>query len=93
MDKPKGGRGHKAPYRTTHLRVPDPIKDRLQAIIDQWREETNNGEDPAPESKVTMEDYIKAIKILENSLTLKANAGGKIKTEIREALAILKGES
>ena len=32
---------------------------------------------------------IKSLKILENSLTLKANAGGKIKIEIRNAMKLL----
>lgn len=37
MDKPKGGRGKKAPYETTHLRVPVPIKDRVEELIDVYR--------------------------------------------------------
>jgi hypothetical protein len=92
MDKPKGGRGHSAPYRTTHLRVPEPIKDRLQAIIDEWREDFLKGEPSAIPDKIDFIDYLDVIAILENALTLRANAGGKIKTEIREAIAILKGE-
>jgi hypothetical protein len=92
MDKPKGGRGHRAPYQTTHLRVPAPIKDRLQAIIDEWREAYLAGEPSAIPEKIDFIDYLDVIGILENALTLKANAGGKIKTEIREAIAILKGE-
>lgn len=34
----KGGRGKKAPYATTHLRVPVPIKDRVQALIERFKE-------------------------------------------------------
>lgn len=37
MNKPTGGRGKKAPYESTHLRVPVPIKGRLQEIIDDYR--------------------------------------------------------
>jgi hypothetical protein len=37
-------------------------------------------------------DYCDAIAILEEALTLKANAGGAIKVKIREAIAILTGE-
>lgn len=40
MTKPVGGRGKKAPYETTHLRVPVPIKDNLQRIIDAYRDST-----------------------------------------------------
>lgn len=46
--KPKGGRGKTAPYATTHLRVPEPIKESLQAIIDGWRE---SGELPMNEAQ------------------------------------------
>lgn len=43
MLKPKGGRGHIAPYQTTHLRVPLPIKDEVQKVIDSYRESVLNG--------------------------------------------------
>ncbi len=38
MVKPVGGRGLKAPYETTHVRVPIPIKASVQALIDEFRE-------------------------------------------------------
>ena len=85
--KPKGGRGKTAPYKSTHLRVPEPIKDRIQAIIDDYRESLLNQE-PIPQEK----DLTQAIAVLREALTLPANTGGKIKVKIREALAIL-GES
>lgn len=34
----KGGRGAKAPYETTHVRVPLPVKEKVQAIIDAFKE-------------------------------------------------------
>lgn len=37
MDKPKGGRGIRAPYESTHVRVPVPIKDRVEELIEQYR--------------------------------------------------------
>lgn len=33
----KGGRGLKAPYETTHVRVPVPIKDKVQQLIDDYK--------------------------------------------------------
>lgn len=33
MAVPKGGRGQKAPYETTHVRVPIPIKDEVERLI------------------------------------------------------------
>lgn len=32
-----GGRGHKAPYKTTHQRVPEPVKPVLEKIIKAYR--------------------------------------------------------
>ena len=37
MVKPVGGRGNKAPYESTHVRVPIPIKSQVQALIDEFR--------------------------------------------------------
>lgn len=85
MPKPKGGRGKIAPYRTTHLRVPEPIKDQIQSIIDDYRESLLNQEPIEPSAK----ELTQAIAILREALTLPANTGGKIKVKIREALAIL----
>jgi len=38
MIKPKGGRGIKAPYKTQQMRVPVPIKDRVNELIASFRE-------------------------------------------------------
>lgn len=32
-----GGRGKAAPYATTHVRVPLPLKELIQAVIDNYR--------------------------------------------------------
>jgi hypothetical protein len=32
-----GGRGKKAPYETTHIRVPIPLKEVVQFLIDNYR--------------------------------------------------------
>jgi hypothetical protein len=37
MSKPVGGRGHKAPYETTHMRVPVPVKEKVEQIIEEFR--------------------------------------------------------
>lgn len=36
MTKPVGGRGKKAPYESTHVRVPLPIKDRVEQIKEMY---------------------------------------------------------
>jgi septal ring factor EnvC (AmiA/AmiB activator) len=38
MIKPKGGRGIKAPYKTQQMRVPVPIKDRVNKLIVSFRD-------------------------------------------------------
>ena len=39
MTIPKGGRGKKAPYETTQMRVPIPIKDQVNSLIAKFRGE------------------------------------------------------
>lgn len=36
--KPVGGRGRKAPYITTHVRVPEPVKHEVEKLIRQFHE-------------------------------------------------------
>jgi hypothetical protein len=38
MVKPLGGRGKRAPYETTQMRVPIPIKTQLESVIADYRE-------------------------------------------------------
>lgn len=40
MSKPKGGRGKKAPYETTVMRIPDPVVDLVEDICDAYRDGT-----------------------------------------------------
>lgn len=53
-NKPKGGRGIKAPYNTTIVRVPDPILTVVQKNIDIYREAVLNGLMPYDQS---LQDY------------------------------------
>ena len=32
MEKPVGGRGKSAPYKSTHVRIPEPIKGRVEEL-------------------------------------------------------------
>ena len=55
----KGGRGVKAPYTTTHVRIPEPIKDRVQALSEAFK----SGEMSEP---MTVEEAVEAAqKILK----------------------------
>lgn len=33
----KGGRGHKAPYDTTHVRVPVPLKPKVDILVEEYK--------------------------------------------------------
>lgn len=37
MANPVGGRGHKAPYTTTHVRVPEPVKTEVEKLIADYK--------------------------------------------------------
>jgi hypothetical protein len=78
---------------TEVIRVPKCFSEQLQAIardIDNGIDITvqRYSEDNTACNK-SDDNYQEAIDILENALTLKANAGGKIKDAIREALKLL----
>ncbi len=45
MVKPRGGRGNKAPYETTQMRVPIPIKPELESLIAAYRKKVLPAED------------------------------------------------
>jgi hypothetical protein len=40
MNKPIGGRGKKAPYETTHVRIPVDLKSQVEKLVEGYR---NNG--------------------------------------------------
>jgi len=48
----KGGRGRQAPYTSTHVRVPDPLKVEIERLIHQWRSLVDSG-DLSPTEAVT----------------------------------------
>lgn len=39
MAKPVGGRGIKAPYETTHMRIPIPLKEQIEVIVEDYKEQ------------------------------------------------------
>lgn len=46
MTKPLGGRGNRAPYQTIQMRVPVPIKDQVNQLIEGYRIQALQGEKP-----------------------------------------------
>ena len=38
MNKPIGGRGKKAPYETTHVRIPVDLKSQVELLVEEFRD-------------------------------------------------------
>lgn len=58
MNIPKGGRGKKAPYETTTIRVPVPLLKTIEEQVDQYREFVVNGTVTATASMMSYEDAV-----------------------------------
>ena len=56
----KGGRGNKAPYETTLVRVPLPIKPMVEQITAQWRKFFEQGSDEATNGAGEMLERVEA---------------------------------
>lgn len=65
----KGGRGKKAPYDSTHVRVPLPVKDEVDAIIERFR---NGGR--IQQELVNKYDLDRAIQLAHDVLKQKKSA-------------------
>jgi hypothetical protein len=39
MNKPIGGRGKKAPYETTHVRIPVDLKPQVELLVEKFRDD------------------------------------------------------
>jgi len=68
MNKPVGGRGHKAPYQTTVVRIPIDLKLQVDELVNQFREggleikTDKNTEQPDPDIKAIIKRYKAAAK-------------------------------
>jgi flagellar biosynthesis chaperone FliJ len=64
MTKPVGGRGKKAPYETQQMRVPVPIKDRVNKLITKFRDGTLE----LDENLVSNTESLSEIKALQDEI-------------------------
>lgn len=81
MQKPKGGRGHKAPYVSTHVRIPEPIKPIVQELIRRF----HAGEPVALEQPklLELEDVIELVNgIIRSKKGTKVQQMAKLLTSI-----------
>jgi isopropylmalate/homocitrate/citramalate synthase len=75
----KGGRGVKASYETTHVRVPLPVKEKVEAIIQAFKD----GETETEETKLSEEEII---EIAKNILRQKKSAKISLETFLKNIL-------
>ena len=71
MNRPKGGRGHRVPYASRTIRVPDPIRDRVEQLIqDFYNEPTAKGglTQTLPEALEAAETVLKGKKGARESI-------------------------
>jgi hypothetical protein len=77
MTKPAGGRGYKAPYTTTHVRVPTDIKSEVELLIDNYRNKvlgiTDNNSLTTSDNK-PLTSYDDALILLQDILARKQSA-------------------
>jgi len=84
MPKPKGGRGHTAPYETTHVRVPVDIKPKVERMIQDYRELKLAGTTPESEkypqhpSAMTLVSFDEAINHAREILKGKKSASDSL---------------
>lgn len=67
MSVSKGGRGIKAPYETTHVRIPVDIKDQVERLSQAFKE----GITEKPSQPVSLDE---ALSIAKNVLRQKKSA-------------------
>ena len=65
MVKSKGGRGKYLPYEQTHVRVPLPVKEQVQRIIDNYRAIALGGETDDDRSKPDSLEVNAALNLLQ----------------------------
>jgi hypothetical protein len=62
MNKPVGGRGHKAPYQTVVVRIPVDLKSQVDELVDRFREN-----DKSETKTVNLKTIIKRYKLNSKS--------------------------
>ena len=82
MNKPLGGRGKKAPYETTHLRIPLPIKTDIEKLIDNYRLSVIDGIETHDNGLMSVEDAKLLTRKLIKSKTSKIDTLIKLLTSI-----------
>lgn len=93
MDKPKGGRGKKADYESTHVRIPEPLKLRVEELKRMWFEGQLDFHDEciARDARLARE-YENLLTGKENEHDSESNPLPSLETAIEESRKILKSK-
>jgi hypothetical protein len=84
-DHSKGGRGKKAPYKTGHYRIPQPIKPTVELLADQYRELVSMGQDT--EAQEMLE---RVQEVVASSQTEASKLGTRLsKAELEQVVDVL----
>jgi hypothetical protein len=84
MNIPKGGRGKKAPYETTIIRVPVPLVESIERQVNEYREFVVNGTQP-PYPAINLE-----VALIHAKQILKQKKSAKVSLE--KLLQVLYGD-
>jgi hypothetical protein len=88
MTKPIGGRGYKAPYTTTHVRVPTDIKPQVEVLIDNYRNEMLgiNGNNSLTTSEDKMLTSLDEVLVLAQEILARKQSARKSMTLLLSAI-------
>jgi hypothetical protein len=88
MTKPIGGRGYKAPYTTTHVRVPTDIKSQVETLIDNYRNEMLgiNGNNSLTTSEDKMLTSLDEVLVLAQEILARKQSARKSMTLLLSAI-------
>ena len=82
MTKPMGGRGKRAPYETTHMRVPLPLKSQIEQLIEDYRLSILDGVDRPSSELIPLDEALIIAQKLLRSKTAKNDTVAKLLTSI-----------
>lgn len=82
MTKPMGGRGKRAPYETTHMRVPLPLKNQIEQLIEDYRLSILDGIDRPSSELIPIDEALVIAQKLLRSKTAKNETIAKLLTSI-----------